>query len=68
MTDKIMPPDADQLWNVRDVARYLRASRSWVYKAAERNTIPAVRVGSLLRFDPSAIRAYVAALAPRDRQ
>ena len=67
MTDKIMLPDADQLWDVRDVARYLRASRSWVYKAAEKNTIPAVRVGSLLRFDPSAIRSYVAGLASKER-
>lgn len=54
---------SEALWDVKDVARYLRASRSWVYKAAERGEIPAIRVGALLRFDPRAIRDHVAGLA-----
>jgi len=46
------------LWDVRDVAQYLKASVSWVYKAAERRELPCVRVGGLLRFDPAAVRAF----------
>ena len=38
------------LWDVRDVAQYLKASVSWVYKAAERRELPCIRVGGLLRF------------------
>ena len=53
------------LWDVRDVARYLRASRSWVYKAAEKGAIPSIRVGVMLRFEPKAIRDFVATLACR---
>ena len=37
------------LWDVRDVAQYLKASVSWVYKAAERGELPCVRIGGLLR-------------------
>ena len=44
------------LWDVRDVARYLKASVSWVYKAAERGELPCVRIGGLLRFDAQAVR------------
>ena len=46
------------LWDVRDVAQYLKASVSWVYKAAEHRELPSVRVGGLLRFDPGAVRAF----------
>jgi len=46
------------LWDVRDVAQYLKASVSWVYKAAERCELPCIRVGGLLRFDPAAVRAF----------
>ena len=46
------------LWDVRDVAGYLKASVSWVYKAAERGDLPCIRIGGLLRFDAAAIRAF----------
>ena len=49
------------LWNVRDVAQYLKASVSWVYKAAERGELPCVRIGSALRFDAHALRKWVQA-------
>src|SRR4051794_8472710 len=35
----------EALWDVRDVARFLKASVSWVYKAAERGELPCIRVG-----------------------
>jgi excisionase family DNA binding protein len=45
------------LWDASDVAAYLKVSRSWVYHRAEAGQLPCVRVGGLLRFDPSAICA-----------
>ena len=49
----------ENLWTVSDVAKFLRASKSWVYKAAERGELPCIRLGAMLRFDPQAIRAMV---------
>ncbi len=48
----------ESLWDARDVARYFRASRSWVYHQAEAGLLPHLRVGGLLRFDPRAVRAF----------
>lgn len=48
----------DTLWTASDVARYLKVSRSWVYHRAERNLLPYLRFGGLLRFEPEAIRQY----------
>jgi len=64
MKERANPPSLDHLlpenlWTVRDVAAYLKASISYVYKAAERGELPCLRIGSMLRFDPSAIRAFV---------
>ena len=55
-------PD-EMLWTAREVAKHLRASISWVYKAAERGELPCIRLGAMLRFDPSAIRAWLASRA-----
>lgn len=49
---------AENLWDARDVARYLKVSRSWVYQRAEAGLLPSLRIGGLLRFDPEAIRAW----------
>jgi len=49
----------DGLWDVADVARFLRASRSWVYKAAESGQLPCLRVGAMLRFQPDDVRRAV---------
>jgi excisionase family DNA binding protein len=53
------PITPDSLWTVADVARFLKASTSWVYKAASRNALPCVRIGAMLRFDSAAIRRFV---------
>lgn len=66
MADKIEAGGAEPLWDVKDLARYLHTSRSWAYKAEEKNVIPSVRIGSLLRFEPKAIREYVAGLSRKD--
>jgi excisionase family DNA binding protein len=46
----------DELWDVNDVARYLRVSKSWVYHRAEAGLLPYRRIGGLLRFEPHRIR------------
>jgi len=46
------------LWTTQEVAAFLRVSRSWVYHQAEAGLIPCLRVGSLLRYEPDAIRRF----------
>ena len=48
----------ETLWDVKDVAAHLKCSESWVYKHAEKGTLPSVRYGGLLRFHPQAIRLH----------
>ena len=47
------------LWDARDVASYLKASRSWVYHQAEAGQLPCLKIGGLLRFDPEVIKRLV---------
>ena len=47
-----------ELWTWREVARALKVSRSWVYAKAERGELPSLRVGGLLRFDPTEVRRF----------
>jgi excisionase family DNA binding protein len=49
---------SDQLWTAQDVASYLRASVSFVYKTAAAGRLPCVNVGALVRFHPDAIRKW----------
>ena len=53
------------LWDANDVARYIKASRSWVYHQAEAGKIPHLRIGALLRFDPAAVKAFAHGEAAR---
>ena len=53
-----MNPLTDTLWDARDVAQYLKVSRSWVYHQAEAGLLPCLRLGGLLRFDPATIRSF----------
>ena len=46
------------LWTTKEVAAFLRVSRSWVYHQAEAGLIPCLRVGSLLRYEPDAVRQF----------
>jgi excisionase family DNA binding protein len=50
--------DVEPLWTVKDVADFLRVSRSWVYHRAEAGELPCLRIGALLRFEPERVRAY----------
>ena len=49
----------EALWTAKDVARFVSGSVSWVYKAAEAGVLPCVRIGSMLRFEPAAVRSFV---------
>lgn len=51
-------PSPEGLWDARDVATFLKVSRSWVYQRTERGALPCLRVGGLVRFEPAAIRAW----------
>jgi predicted DNA-binding transcriptional regulator AlpA len=51
--------DNGSLWDAKDVAAFLKVSRSWVYHRSEAGLLPCVRIGSLLRFDPEVIRRLV---------
>ncbi len=50
------PPEG--LWDAKDVAAYLKASRSWVYQKAEAGLLPCLRVCGLLRFNSEVIKAW----------
>jgi excisionase family DNA binding protein len=57
MNTTVTPANED-LWTVKEVAAYLKASTSYVYKAAERGELPCRRLGALLRFLPDQVRAW----------
>ncbi len=48
----------ETLWDARDVARYLKVSRSWVYQKAEAGLLPYLKVRGLVRFVPGRIREF----------
>jgi len=50
---------ADRLWTVKEAARFLAVSDSWVYQAARTGALPCIHIGKAVRFDPTALRAYV---------
>lgn len=50
--------DQEPLWDAKDVATFLKASRSWVYLHSEDGTLPSVKVLGLRRFLPEQIRAF----------
>lgn len=53
--------DFESLWSVEKVAKFLGASRSWVYREAAAGLLPCIRIGGLLRFSPADIRDFVEA-------
>lgn len=53
----------EQLWTVRECAKYLSMSVKWVYRQVEANAIPHSRLGGrTVRFHPQRIREYAAQL------
>jgi excisionase family DNA binding protein len=60
--------ESETLWDARDVARYLKVSRSWVYRQAEGGMLPHLKVGGLVRFVPAEIIAYALSTRPAGGQ
>lgn len=52
-------PRPEPLWTAADVAEFLSMSAQWVYKHAELGSLPCVRLGAALRFQPAEIRRYL---------
>ena len=55
-----IPIDDEDLWTAKEVAKYLKTSRSWVYEQTDKGEIPYCKLVGNKRFVPSDIRAYVA--------
>ncbi len=52
--------EAERLWDVTDVSNYLGVSIQTLYTWRKSRTgPPAARVGKHLRYEPSAVRAWV---------
>lgn len=47
-----------RLWDAREAANFLKVSRSWIYARVERDEMPYIRVGGLIRFVPSQLRDW----------
>src|SRR5467141_2154557 len=54
------------LWTVRDAAKHLKVSRSWLYRAAACGTVPVVRIGALIRFEPRRVCEALKIIEPRE--
>jgi len=50
----------EALWTVRETAAFLRLGRNTVYEWAASGRLPSLRLGSRIRFQPSALRRWVA--------
>lgn len=49
----------ESLLTPQELANWLKMSRIWVYKQAEKGLLPFHRVGDAIRFDPEEIKAYL---------
>ncbi len=59
MLARVPVPHDDRLWGPTEAATFLGMSESWVYTAARSGSLPAVRLGRAVRFDPATLRAWV---------
>jgi excisionase family DNA binding protein len=50
----------EPLWTVREAATFLKLGRNTVYEWAASGQLPSLRLGSRIRFQPSALRRWVA--------
>ena len=53
-------PDSEPLWTVREAAAFLRLGRNTVYEWAAAGKLPSLRLGSRVRFEPAALRRWLA--------
>lgn len=58
--EQSLPPNGfEPFLTALQVAAWLNMSLVWVYKAAEKGSLPFHRVGEAMRFDPNEIRSYL---------
>jgi excisionase family DNA binding protein len=50
----------EALWTAREAAAFLKLGRNTVYEWAASGKLPSVRLGSRIRFLPSALRRWLA--------
>ena len=53
--------DDGAMWDVHDVAYFLKTTKAWVYQEQRAGRLPGVRLGGgrgHLRFDPADVRLY----------
>ncbi len=48
----------EKLVDVREMARILNVPVSWLYERTRLGTIPCVRIGKYVRFDPAEVLAF----------
>ena len=51
------------LWNIDDFADFMRISRKAAYALVASGSVPRIRIGVRLRFQPQAVEAWVRAQA-----
>ena len=49
----------ERLLTVKELATRLGMSTPWIYKAVEKGSLPFVRLGEAIRFDPEEIKTYL---------
>lgn len=52
-------PQPEGLWTLEDVCDFLKMGKTWVRQQVAAGTLPVVRLGTAVRFKPSAIKAWV---------
>jgi excisionase family DNA binding protein len=52
------------LWTIDDAARYLRVSTRTIRRRVADGTIPAIRLGGLVRFNPDALASVASDALP----
>jgi excisionase family DNA binding protein len=67
MADQMTVSPTEPLWDVKQTASFFKASKSWVYKQHEKGSLPAIRLGGLLRFRPEDVRSFLVAHGKRRR-
>ena len=53
------PKALEPLWNVRDLATYVKTTPDAIYKWVEQAQVPFIRLGRSIRFDLAAIREWL---------
>ena len=57
-TESLRKTSAELLWTTSDIARFLGCSERQIY-ILRKQGLPAVHVGSMVRFDPEQIRLWI---------